>query len=306
MQHVIHQAACRGADGHPEMDTPQRGARSMEPANRPRAASDTSAVRMFAAASLIGLAGLLPAAARAVPMIEPPPFVDEVQYLEFTIDHHYSALRITELAAGTAAVGSSSNVAGSPDIFPATSAKGTNPVVLETATMANAGQRMEIAEAQGFLRDYYGVDYAPRLRPFGEPLIAALDRAAAGDSFDVAYLEVFSGHHESLLPPSQACTAAAPHEDVRAYCAGIVEMQGREIAEMRTELRETYGVANISYEMVPVDVAYDRVPASGGAAGGTTAVPEPASVALLGAGLLGLGVARGRRKVTFHGVTRGA
>ena len=29
-------------------------------------------------------------------------------------------------------------------------------------------------------------------------------------------------------------------------------------------------------------------------------------VALLGAGLLGLGVARGRRKVTFHGVTRGA
>lgn len=273
----------------------------MEPPNRPRAASGMSTVRTFAAASLIGLAGLLPAAARAAPMIEPPPFLDEAQYLEFTIDHHYSALRITELAAGTAAVGSSSNVAGSPDVFAATPAKGTNPVVLETATMANAGQRMEIAEAQGFLRDYYGIDYAPRLRPFGEPLVAALDRAAAGDPFNVAYLEVFSGHHESLLPPSQACTAAAPHEDVRAYCAGIVEMQAGEIAEMRAELRDTYDVTNISYEMVPVNVAYDRVPASGGTAGGTTPVPEPASFALLGAGLLGLGVARGRSKAVGRG-----
>ena len=274
----------------------------MTPPNRPHPASGMSAARKLSAASLIGFAGFMPAAAKAAPMIEAPPFLDEVQYLEFTNDHHYSALRITELAAGTAAVGSSSNVAGSPDVFAATPAKGTNPVVLETATMANAGQRTEIAEAQGFLRDYYGIDYAPRLRPFGAPLIAALDQAAAGDPFNVAYLEVFSGHHESLLPPSWACTAAAPHEDVRAYCAGIVEMQARQIEEMRTELRETYGITDISYEMVPVDVAYDRVPASGGAAGGATAVPEPASVALLGAGLLGLGVARGRKKAATREV----
>lgn len=252
--------------------------------------------RRLAAASLFGLAGLLPAAAQAAPIIEPPPFVDEVQYLEFTIDHHFSALRITELAAGTAAVGSSSNVAGSPDVFAATPAKGTNPLVLETATMANAEQRMEITEAQGFLRGYYGIDYAPRLRPFAQPLIAALDQAAAGDPFNVAYLEVFSGHHESLLPPSQGCVEAATHEDVRAMCARIVEMQGQQIEEMRTELRETYGITNISYEMVPVNVAYDQVPASGGVAGGTTAVPEPASVALLGAGLLGFAVARSRKQ----------
>ena len=267
----------------------------MTSSNRTRTSSGASAARTLAAASLIGLAVLLPTAAQAAPMIEPPPFVDEVQYLEFTVDHHYSALRITELAAGTAAVGSS-NSAGSSDVFAATPAKGTNPVVLETATMANAGQRMEIAEAQGFLRDYYGIDYAPRLRPFSEPLIAALDQAAAGDPFNVAYLEVFSGHHASLLPPSQGCATTAPHEDVRAYCAGIVEMQAGEIAEMRTELRDTYGIANIAYEMVPVNGAYDRVPASGGTDGGATAVPEPASFALLGAGLLGLGVARGRKR----------
>lgn len=268
----------------------------MTPPNRPHSESGMSAARKLAAVSLIGLAGLLPAAARAVPMVEPQPFVDEVQYLEFTIDHHYSALRITELAAGTAAVGSSSNVAGSPDVFAATPAKGTNPLVLETATMANAEQRMEITEAQGFLRQYHGIDYAPRLRPFAQPLISALDQAAAGDPFNIAYLEVFSGHHASLIPPSQECAAAAPHEDIRAMCARIVEMQGHQTEEMRTELRDTYGIANIAYEMVPVNVAYDRVPASGGTAGGATAVPEPASFALLGAGLLGLGVARGRKR----------
>ena len=55
---------------------------------------------------LVGLAGLLATtAAHAVPMTEPPTFANEVQYLEFTINHHFSALRVTELAAGTAAVG---------------------------------------------------------------------------------------------------------------------------------------------------------------------------------------------------------
>ena len=64
---------------------------------------------------------------------------------------------------------------------------------------------------------------------------------------------------------------------------------------MRTEPRETYGITDVAYETGSVDVIYDRVPASGGVAGGTTVVTEPESLALLGAGLLGLGIARGRR-----------
>lgn len=247
-------------------------------------ASSRSVTWAFAAASALCLAGLLPATAHAVPMTQSPTFRDEVQYLKFTIDHHYSALRITELAAGTATVGSSSNYAGSPEIFPATSAKATNPVALQVATMANMGQRMEIIEAQGFLQTFYGISYTPSLQPYLAPVVEYVDQAAAGDPFNIAFLETFSGHHATLVPPSQDCTTLAPNAEVRTYCASIVASQTRQISLMRTELASAYGITSIPYETV-------SLPAS--VAG--TAVPEPASAALFAAGVLGLGLVRGRQ-----------
>lgn len=257
------------------------------------AAPGTSAAWRAVAVCALALGGPLSApAAHAVPLTQPPTFADEVQYLEFTINHHFSALRITELAAGTAAVGSSSNVAGSPDVFPATPAKATDPVALQVATMANAAQRREILEGQDFLRAYYGIgDYTPTLQPSLAPVVAYVDAAAAGDPFNVAFLEAFSGHHATLVPASQECATAAPHADVRAYCASIVESQTMQIERMRTELADAYGITTVPYEEIPL-------PDNGAfpSAGGGTPVPEPASFALLGAGLLGLGVARGRKK----------
>ena len=173
------------------------------------AAPSRPAAWTLTAASVFCLAGILPSTASAVPFTESPSFANEVQYLTFTIDHHYSALRITELAAGTAAVGSSSNYAGSPNVFPSTPAKATDPVALQIATMANMGQRREIVEAQGFLQTYYGIAYAPSLQPYLAPPVAFVDQATAGDPFNIAFLEAFSGHHATLVPPSQACTTAA-------------------------------------------------------------------------------------------------
>lgn len=239
----------------------------------------------FAAASTFCLAGLVPAAAQAVPMTQPPAFRDEISYLTFTIDHHYSALRMTELAAGTATVGSSSNYAGSPNVFPSTPAKATDPVALSVAVMANMGQRREIVEAQGFLQSYYGISYTPSLQPYLAPPVAFVDQAAAGDPFNIAFLEAFSGHHATLIPSSQECTAAAAHADVQAYCAGIVASQTRQIGEMRNELATAYGITSVSYETVPLPAG---IPAS--------PVPEPASAAMFAAGLLGLGVAVRRAK----------
>ena len=271
----------------------------MDAAARFRKAPRGSARRALTATALT-LAGLLPAAvAHAVPMNEPPPFVNEVQYLEFAINHHFSALRITELAAGTAAVGSTSNFAGAPDIFPATPAKATDPVALQVATMANAGQRREIVEGQDFLRTYYGIsNYTPTLQPSLAPVVSYLDAAAAGDTFNVAFLEAFSGHHATLTPPSQQCETLAPHADVRAYCTGIADTQTMEISQMRIELANVYGITSIPYETIPVP-NNGAFPSAGT---GGTAVPEPASAALLAAGLLGLGVAlRGRQAARSAG-----
>ncbi len=76
----------------------------------------------------------------------------EIQFIESTIDHHFSALRMTELAVGTApqrssAISPADGVAQTPG-FPSTHT-----------------QREQILTLQSFLRDWYGISYQPKLTP---------------------------------------------------------------------------------------------------------------------------------------------
>ena len=238
------------------------------PAAKPRRLARFSAA--VAAVACIAV----PIAARAVPFVAPPPFVNEADFLAFTIDHHFSALRITELAAGTATVGSSSHFAGSPDAFSSTPARATDPVVLEMAMAANAAQRMEIVDTQGMLENFYDIRYVPRMRPPQEQLVEALEAALPGDPFNIAFLEIFSGHHATLLPPARECARVAPHAEVRAMCASMVAAQTREIEEMRAHLASEYGITDIPYVTIPNS---DGRP-----------LPAPASASLLVVGLWGL------------------
>jgi len=228
----------------------------------------------LSAAVAIVVGAAVPMTARAVPFVEPPPFGNEADFLEFTIDHHFSALRITELAAGTAATGSSSHFAGSPNAFPSTPARATDPVVLEMATTANSAQRMEIVDTQGMLEDFYDIGYVPRMRSSQGQLVDALEAAPSGDPFNIAFLEIFSGHHATLLPPARECASVAPHAEVRAMCANMVAAQTREIEEMRAHLASRYGITEIPYVTIPNS---DGRP-----------LPVPASASLLVVGLWGL------------------
>lgn len=205
----------------------------------------------------------------------------ELDYLQFILDHHYSGLRATELAAGTAVVGPtfSAPYPGNPASFPPTPAKGTNPVVLSVATMANLAQGMEIVEGQTFLQNWYGLTASLDIRPDGQMMINMLEAAAPGDPFNIAFLSNFGDHHVSAIERSLECINRAGHAELRSYCQNIVTAQTRETQEMRAELARTYGIVDND----------PPLPAA--------AVPEPSTWAMLiaGFGLVG-GAMRSRRR----------
>ena len=174
----------------------------------------------------------------------------EVSYLRFIIDHHFSALRMTELAAGTdvtrdAKIDPHEGTSPTPS-FEETPAKATMEEILSMARGANRMQREEILRAQMFLREWYGQEYSPRLRPSGRALIALLEKAAPGREFDRVFLQAFSRHHYEALHPSLDCQVSREprHDDLERYCGGIVHMQVNEITDMRKLLCREFGICD--------------------------------------------------------------
>ena len=171
----------------------------------------------------------------------------EREYLQFVIDHHFAALRITELAAGTdltrdQSIGGSEGTAPSPG-FGTTSPKAGMDMIRSNARKGNRMQREEIVAAQRMLREWYGITYEPRLRDSGRQIIAILESRPAGPAFDQAYLMLFSRHHFQIAQRSLECLVARDlaHDDLRRYCRSIVEMQMEEIDEMRQMLCRQFG-----------------------------------------------------------------
>lgn len=171
----------------------------------------------------------------------------EPQYLKFIIDHHYSALRMTELAAGTdrdrsQEIGPEEGTAPSPT-FEATPAKAALPQIKSLARRENQTQRDEILEALGLLRDWYGMQYTPQISPDARAAIQMLEAAAPGEAFDRSFLTGFSKHHFLAIEQSQRCLAGRDpnHQPLRRYCQGIVNGQTPQIEEVRDLLYEKYG-----------------------------------------------------------------
>lgn len=170
----------------------------------------------------------------------------EVEYLKFIIDHHYSALRMTELAAGTdltrdEAIASTEGTSPTPQTS-ATAPKADLDPIKSMARRANRVQREEILTAQRFLREWYKVEHQPRLRPSGKQFISELERTVAGEEFNKTFLQLFSRHHYLALGPTVQCLTGADvaHVDLERYCQGIVNAQTSEIDEMRHMLCDKF------------------------------------------------------------------
>lgn len=174
----------------------------------------------------------------------------EISFMESTIDHHFSALRITELAAGTdtqrsASLSPAEGTAPTPG-FPATAAKADLPDLKSLARRNNRMQREEIQTMRQFLKDWYGIDYQPHLTSAGQEMIQLLDSTAAGAAFDHAFYEAFSRHHFTLLDPVNQCLTGSEemHPDLMRLCRDMWHSQTSDIDQMRRELARHFGIVD--------------------------------------------------------------
>lgn len=174
----------------------------------------------------------------------------EVDFLRMMIDHHYSALRMTELAAGTdiqrnEQIGAPEGTSPTPG-FAATPAKATLDDLKSLARRNNRMQREEILSFQGMLRDWYGIEYQPKLRTDGRQMVALLEQARPGAEFNHLFLEVFSRHHFTMLQPASACVTGSDlkHEELRRDCRAMWIAQTADIEMMRDELKKHFGIVD--------------------------------------------------------------
>lgn len=174
----------------------------------------------------------------------------EISFMEFTIDHHFSALRMTELAAGTdtqrnAGIWPNEGTSPTPG-FPATSAKADLADLKSLARRNNRMQREEILMLQMFLRQWYGISYQPKLPASAQPMLEILESAKSGKDFDHAFLEVFSQHHADLLDDLNRCLTGAEllHPDLHRACNDMWHSQTSDIDEMRRELARHFKIVD--------------------------------------------------------------
>lgn len=174
----------------------------------------------------------------------------EIAFMELAIDHHFAALRITELAAGSdsqreAAISPNEGTAPTPG-FASTPAKSTLDDLKSLARRNNRMQREEILTLQRFLHDWYGIGYQPKVRSESQPLIDLLERAQAGNDFNHKFYEVLSRHHFMLLEPLHGCLTGSElqHFDLRRACNQMWHSQTGDIDEMRHELARHFNIVD--------------------------------------------------------------
>lgn len=175
----------------------------------------------------------------------------EIRFMREAIDHHFAALRMTELAAGTDPE-RDSEISGDEGTSPtpetrATVSKAKLDEIRSLARRNNRMQREEILMTQMLLRDWYGIDHQPRLSPTSQAAIELLAQARPGREFDHLFLEVFTRHHFVITARATECLASLDlsHDALRRMCRGILEGQLVDIEEMRELLCREYHICDL-------------------------------------------------------------
>lgn len=175
----------------------------------------------------------------------------ERSYLRNIIDHHFSGLRMTELAAGTLEqvrgdISPDDRTRPSPGFEEGTEPQASLDEIKSLARKDNRVQREEILKARRLLMEWYGETYEPSLTPQMRAEIERLE-GVRGEEFDRLFLQIFPHHHYEAVIMSVDCLSGydIEHRELHRYCEGIANRQLGDIDEMRDIACHHYGMCDI-------------------------------------------------------------
>jgi uncharacterized protein (DUF305 family) len=143
----------------------------------------------------------------------------EKAFLKGMIDHHFMAVQTSELCLTRAVHEELRNLCSS----------------------IRSSQMEEIETMQGWLADWYGVSYQPRMDPAGESKMERL-AALSGEEFEIRFMQMMIKHHSKAIQEGERCVEQAEHRALIEMCHDIIRVQSEEIALMESWLCAWYGL----------------------------------------------------------------
>ena len=163
------------------------------------------------------LATLGPAYNTAAP--QPSTAKYEVKFMTDMIDHHQMAIMMAELCV-------------------------TKAVHEELRTLCQDiidAQRAEIVKMQSWLREWYGIEYAPEMKP-GDTRMMEKMAALPAAEFEIEFMQMMIKHHAKAVKEGEHCLDRAYHAELIELCENIIATQTQEITQMQQWLCAWYGI----------------------------------------------------------------
>lgn len=146
----------------------------------------------------------------------------EVRFLSMMIDHHYGAVKMSELCAG----------------------RTVHPELQAMCEQMHASQLEEIAMMQAWLKSWYGITHEPMLDRKMQRQVRALS-GLTGAAFEKAFMSMMIPHHSMAVMMSLEALNQAYHPELLNMAAMMLGAQGDEIAQMRLWLQQWYGINDL-------------------------------------------------------------
>lgn len=102
-------------------------------------------------------------------------------------------------------------------------------------------QSRELAQLQGWLQEWYGITYEPRITPSDMRMHERLARLNP-KAFEIEFMSMFSRHHLQIIRRSVPIAREAIHEPLERMAEQIIAAQSQDVRDMYSWLCSWHGI----------------------------------------------------------------